>query len=100
MKKLFITLVRGYQLLVSPFLGNNCRFYPSCSQYMIQAIEAHGIIKGVYLGLKRLSKCHPWHEGGIDPVPPCHCHTKGTDNQEANQKTQNDNHENNNHDKR
>lgn len=80
MKKVFIALVKGYQLLISPFLGNNCRFYPSCSQYMIQAIEEHGIFKGVYLGLKRLSKCHPWHEGGMDPVPPCRCHTKQADN--------------------
>ena len=74
-KTLFIKLVRGYQLLISPFLGNNCRFYPSCSRYMIEAIERFGIVKGVYLGLRRLGKCHPWHEGGIDPVPPCsHSH--------------------------
>jgi putative membrane protein insertion efficiency factor len=72
-KKTFIFLVKGYQFLISPLLGNNCRFYPSCSQYMIQAIERFGIIKGVYLGGKRLSKCHPWHEGGMDPIPPCHC---------------------------
>ncbi len=70
-KKLCILLVKGYQLFISPFLGNNCRFYPSCSQYMIQAIEEFGAIKGIYLGVKRLSKCHPWHEGGIDPVPSC-----------------------------
>jgi len=70
-KKLCILFVKGYQLFISPFLGNNCRFYPSCSQYMIQAIEEFGAIKGIYLGMKRLSKCHPWHEGGIDPVPSC-----------------------------
>ncbi|MGO3345161.1 MAG: membrane protein insertion efficiency factor YidD [Marinomonas sp.] len=70
-KIVFIKLLQGYQLLISPFLGSNCRFYPSCSRYMIEAIERFGIIKGVYLGLKRLSKCHPWHEGGIDPIPPC-----------------------------
>lgn len=74
MKRIFILIVKGYQLLISPLLGNNCRFYPSCSHYMIQAIERFGIVKGVYLGLKRLSKCHPWHEGGMDPVPDsCHC---------------------------
>ncbi|WP_392384630.1 membrane protein insertion efficiency factor YidD [Marinomonas primoryensis] len=72
-KKTFIFLVKGYQFLISPLLGNNCRFYPSCSQYMIQAIERFGVIKGIYLGGERLSKCHPWHEGGMDPVPPCHC---------------------------
>tara|TARA_R110002167_G_scaffold147393_3_gene339625 strand:- start:1046 stop:1297 length:252 start_codon:yes stop_codon:yes gene_type:complete len=72
-KKTFIFLVKGYQFLISPLLGSNCRFYPSCSQYMIQAIERFGVIKGIYLGGKRLSKCHPWHEGGMDPVPPCHC---------------------------
>ena len=73
-KTLFIKLVKGYQFLISPLLGNNCRFYPSCSRYMIEAIERFGIIKGVYLGIRRLAKCHPFHEGGIDPVPPCaHC---------------------------
>jgi putative membrane protein insertion efficiency factor len=80
LKKIFILLVKGYQFLISPLLGNNCRFYPSCSHYMIQAIERFGVIKGVYLGVKRLSKCHPWHEGGMDPVPPCHCEKDKTDN--------------------
>lgn len=76
MKKIFILLVKSYQFLISPLLGNNCRFYPSCSQYMIQAIEQYGVFKGMYLGIKRLSKCHPWHEGGIDPVPSaCQCKT-------------------------
>lgn len=79
MKSLFILIVKGYQLLVSPLLGQNCRFYPSCSHYMIEAIEQKGIIKGVYLGIKRLSKCHPWHEGGLDPVPPCDCKPKSED---------------------
>jgi uncharacterized protein len=76
---LFIYLIRGYQLLISPFLGRNCRFYPTCSTYMIQAIEQHGPFKGIALGLKRLGKCHPFHEGGIDLVPenkPCHKHKK------------------------
>ena len=74
MKRIFILIVKGYQFLISPLLGNNCRFYPSCSHYMIQAIERFGIFKGVFIGLKRLSKCHPWHEGGMDPVPEaCQC---------------------------
>ncbi|MFV0476992.1 MAG: membrane protein insertion efficiency factor YidD [Parahaliea sp.] len=71
MQRLFTGLISFYQLCLSPFLGNNCRFYPSCSAYACQAIEEHGVIKGSLLGMKRLSKCHPWHEGGVDPVPPC-----------------------------
>ena len=68
-RRLFILLVKGYQLLISPFLGNNCRYYPTCSQYTIEAIELHGIFKGTWLGIRRISRCHPFHEGGIDPVP-------------------------------
>ncbi|SBS30993.1 Putative membrane protein insertion efficiency factor [Marinomonas spartinae] len=75
-KRFFLILVKCYQYAISPLLGNNCRFYPSCSHYMIEAIERFGVIKGIYLGLKRLAKCHPWHEGGVDPVPPCPCHEK------------------------
>lgn len=69
LKWLFIKIIKGYQLVISPFLGNNCRFHPTCSVYMITAIERFGIIKGLWLGLRRLSKCHPLHEGGIDEVP-------------------------------
>jgi hypothetical protein len=69
MEKILISLVRGYQLLISPLLGNNCRFHPSCSSYMIEAIHRYGSLRGTWLGLRRLSRCHPWHEGGIDPVP-------------------------------
>jgi len=68
-KKILIGLVRAYQLLVSPLLGANCRFQPTCSRYMIDAIERFGALKGLGLGLRRLSRCHPWHEGGLDPVP-------------------------------
>ncbi|WP_207061497.1 membrane protein insertion efficiency factor YidD [Motiliproteus sp. SC1-56] len=63
-------LIRGYQLLVSPVLGSNCRFYPTCSAYALQAIEEHGAWRGLYLGLRRLLRCHPFHPGGIDLVPP------------------------------
>lgn len=74
LKKILILLVRGYQILLSPVLGNNCRFYPSCSSYMIEAIETHGILKGFWLGSRRILRCHPYHDGGIDPVPPrCDC---------------------------
>lgn len=64
-----ISLLRAYQFIISPLLGANCRFYPSCSSYTIQAIEIHGMIKGSLLSIKRISKCHPWHPGGIDEVP-------------------------------
>lgn len=69
MRKVLIVLIRGYQLFISPFLGNHCRFYPSCSHYTIEAIDTHGPVRGLYLGLRRLGKCHPWHPGGFDPVP-------------------------------
>ena len=62
-------LIRAYQLLLSPLIGPCCRFYPSCSHYAIEAIESHGSLRGAWLTLKRISRCHPWHEGGFDPVP-------------------------------
>ncbi|EQM95339.1 hypothetical protein OFAG_02357 [Oxalobacter formigenes HOxBLS] len=69
LKWLFIVLIRGYQLCISPYLGQNCRFYPSCSQYALEAISVHGCLKGCFLTLIRLCKCHPFHPGGLDPVP-------------------------------
>ena len=71
MKRFFIMLVKGYSLLVSPVLGNNCRYYPTCSSYMVQAIERFGVLRGIWLGTRRLLRCHPFHEGGFDPVPEC-----------------------------
>ncbi len=70
MQKILIALIRGYRYLLSPWLGNHCRFYPSCSRYAIEALELHGPIKGLWLGGRRLLRCHPWHDGGLDPVPP------------------------------
>lgn len=61
-----IFLVRAYQRLVSPWLGNNCRFHPSCSQYFILAVKKHGSIVGTYKGIMRICRCHPWHPGGED----------------------------------
>ncbi|MGZ5044987.1 MAG: membrane protein insertion efficiency factor YidD, partial [Methylobacter sp.] len=61
--------LRFYKYFISPLLGNRCRFYPSCSSYSLEALQLHGAIIGSYLTLKRLLKCHPFHEGGIDPVP-------------------------------
>ncbi|MCB1666889.1 MAG: membrane protein insertion efficiency factor YidD [Porticoccaceae bacterium] len=69
MKTFFLLLIKGYQYLLSPLLGNNCRFYPSCSDYSREAIERYGLVKGGYLSLRRIVKCHPYHEGGYDPVP-------------------------------
>ncbi|MFN0314378.1 MAG: membrane protein insertion efficiency factor YidD [Burkholderiales bacterium] len=66
---LFKGLIRGYQLLLSPYLGARCRFWPTCSHYAMEAIERHGAAKGSLLAAKRLIKCHPFHHGGIDPVP-------------------------------
>lgn len=70
MKSLLLLLLRGYKLCVSPFLGQNCRFHPSCSDYAQQAISTHGALHGGLLAGRRLCKCHPWHPGGLDPVPP------------------------------
>lgn len=69
MRAVLIALIRIYQLFVSPLLGNHCRFYPSCSQYAREAIERHGAWRGSWLAIRRLSRCHPWHPGGVDPVP-------------------------------
>ena len=63
-----IGLIRTYKLIVSPLLPSACRFHPTCSEYMKDAIEKHGVVKGVGMGLRRLSRCHPFHQGGFDPV--------------------------------
>lgn len=70
MKALLLLLLRGYQFAISPMLGQNCRFYPSCSEYAAEAIREYGAGKGSLMAGKRLCKCHPWHPGGIDIVPP------------------------------
>ncbi|UDG81435.1 Putative membrane protein insertion efficiency factor [Candidatus Profftia lariciata] len=68
--RILINLIRGYQIFISPILGTHCRFKPTCSQYGIEAIFWFGIIKGTWLILKRVLRCHPFHIGGDDPVPP------------------------------
>jgi len=68
-RALLIGLVRGYRLLLSPWLGSSCRFEPSCSLYSLQALQTHGAMAGSYLTLARLVRCHPWCAGGLDPVP-------------------------------
>lgn len=69
MQKILIFVIRSYQYLISPWLGNHCRYYPSCSHYAVTALRTHGVARGGWLALRRLSRCHPWHEGGFDPVP-------------------------------
>jgi len=69
MRTLLIGLIRGYQYLISPILGNHCRFYPSCSHYAAEAIQGRGPVQGSWLAFRRLLRCHPWHPGGFDPVP-------------------------------
>jgi putative membrane protein insertion efficiency factor len=64
-----IWLVRGYQLAISPMLAPSCRFHPSCSHYAIEALQRHGPVKGLWLSLRRVGRCNPWHPGGHDPVP-------------------------------
>ena len=68
-KYLFIFLIDIYRYCISPFTPQSCRFYPSCSNYAREAVKNYGVLKGGYLSIKRLSKCHPYHEGGFDPVP-------------------------------
>lgn len=70
MKTLLVWILRGYQLLLSPMLGPRCRFYPSCSNYAIEALRVHGAARGAWLAARRVGRCHPWNAGGLDPVPP------------------------------
>lgn len=66
---ILIKLIRFYQVALSPWLGKNCRYQPTCSQYMLEALKVHGLYKGVFLGIKRILSCHPWGGSGYDPVP-------------------------------
>ena len=68
LKKIIILLIRGYQIFISPIMPGKCRFYPTCSNYFVQAVEKYGPFKGSLLGIKRILKCHPFHEGGYDPL--------------------------------
>jgi len=64
-----VLLIRGYQLIVSPILGSNCRFMPTCSEYAMESLKTYGLIKGAFLTVKRIGKCHPWGSHGYDPIP-------------------------------
>lgn len=69
MQRALIAILRAYKLVISPLLPSACRFAPTCSEYMLEAIRVHGVSRGIWLGLKRLGRCHPFCEGGFDPVP-------------------------------
>jgi uncharacterized protein len=69
MQSVIVGLLRFYKRFLSPWLPSACRFHPTCSEYMREAVELHGAARGVWLGLRRLLRCHPFHEGGFDPVP-------------------------------
>ena len=68
-QRMALAVIRTYQRIISPALGGNCRYYPTCSHYTYEAIEIHGAARGSWLGIKRIGRCHPWREGGLDPVP-------------------------------
>jgi putative membrane protein insertion efficiency factor len=75
MRHVLKLLIRGYQLAISPLFGPRCRFYPSCSHYALEAIDSHGVVRGTWLTIRRIARCHPFNEGGFDPVPcPRHTH--------------------------
>ena len=69
MKTAVLRVIQFYQRFISPGLGSNCRYYPTCSHYTYEAVEKYGVRKGSWLGIKRIARCHPWHPGGVDPVP-------------------------------
>jgi hypothetical protein len=69
MKRILLTIIRAYKWGISPLLPRSCRFYPSCSSYAVEAIERHGVLRGLTLTVRRLLRCHPFHPGGYDPVP-------------------------------
>lgn len=77
--KTLTKLIQVYRFLLSPFLGQCCRFYPSCSSYGIQAMNTFGFFRGSFLTLKRILRCHPWNEGGFDPLPEVKHYAKNTD---------------------
>lgn len=65
-----VVLIRFYQLAISPWMGSNCRYHPTCSQYTLEALKTHGLLRGSWLAAKRIASCHPWGGSGYDPVPP------------------------------
>jgi len=86
MKYLLIGLVRLYQLVISPYLPSSCRYHPTCSQYGIEALKQHGALKGSWLAIRRIARCHPWSDGGYDPVPQSHEHSHTHSHSQPNSK--------------
>ncbi len=72
MTRLLVLLLRGYRFAISPLYGQVCRYYPSCSAYALQAVTEHGSLRGSWLAVRRIARCHPWAAGGVDPVPSRH----------------------------
>lgn len=70
MRQVLIWLLRGYRFAISPLYGQVCRYHPTCSAYALQAVETHGALRGGWLAVRRVGRCHPWAAGGLDPVPP------------------------------
>lgn len=77
MKYLLLAVLKAYRFAISPLYGEVCRYYPSCSAYAVEAVQVHGAVRGTWLVLRRLGRCHPWAAGGLDPVPP-HRHAAGS----------------------
>ncbi len=69
MRTALVWVIRAYQYSISPLIGPSCRFFPSCSEYAVEAVSRHGVVRGGWLALRRVGRCHPWHPGGFDPVP-------------------------------
>jgi uncharacterized protein len=69
MKHFIVFLIKAYQILISPLFAGSCRFYPSCSEYAVESVRRFGSLKGSWMAIRRIGRCHPWHPGGFDPVP-------------------------------
>jgi uncharacterized protein len=78
MKHILIWLLKGYRFAISPLYGQVCRYHPTCSAYALEAVQTHGALRGTWLAMRRVGRCHPWAAGGLDPVPPAKNRTSST----------------------